>query len=481
MSNRVAAVLFLLGLSFAFAREVSAQGAAVCTPGTGTTVVHVNGVFKNRMQANANRLWMERIWRQRLLSIGIGESDTKFELAYNPTAGLINDIVETIAQAYPDVPVEFIRDALSIAAIVRIPNPAVRRDIVEMLVEQAGAQPRADVLADHLAQYRRALASGRRLILVPHSQGNLFVIEALNSANGLTHRQQANVGVIAVASPVPYPGVPPSASIKRILNEGDLVIYPTAGYFNPTFAWFYPPDDWSGHGFQETYLSGHPPSGLEYFLSAATGLVENLPHPERCVTSHTFTHTSVCTLGSGVPSASACDAYPESSTEFLLPPPDPSLGTVVRVTVEIEANVQGSAACQIGGTLNAAGRTYCYGRQQRVLDLGASFFKPGNHLFDVSNLVNVILPETDLPMPHPARSIVPFSTQAAPIGEQEASFLVPFLSDNLTLLIRHRPTVADGPAVIWCDGVNPFCPNIGGGWAFGNTSTSVTTVRYYYE
>lgn len=63
----------------------------------------------------------------------------------------------------------------------------------------SGPPDRVVTLNDHLAKYRADLAHGKRIILIPHSQGNLFANSALRELRG---KYADNIGMIGVASTV---------------------------------------------------------------------------------------------------------------------------------------------------------------------------------------------------------------------------------------------------------------------------------------
>lgn len=108
-----------------------------------------------------------------------------------------------------------------------------------------------DQSEEHLAKYREHLAAGRQVILVAHSQGNLYANEEwLNLSPG----EQDQVRVIAVATPA-----------DTVARNGPYTTLEEDGVAKFLFPFALPAnaaneescdDDWTCHGFKESYLHG---------------------------------------------------------------------------------------------------------------------------------------------------------------------------------------------------------------------------------
>lgn len=104
-------------------------------------------------------------------------------------------------------------------------------------------------LRNHVNIYDAALLEGNKVVVVSHSQGNLFANQAFNHI----HPQYRDAwGMVAVANPASYVATDgPNTTITE-----DIVMYFTPGSMPATISNFplLNPDDWSGHQFVESYM-----------------------------------------------------------------------------------------------------------------------------------------------------------------------------------------------------------------------------------
>lgn len=115
--------------------------------------------------------------------------------------------------------------------------------------------PTAADTAAHEAKLLQEIASGRKLLLVGHSQGNLFLNSAFRAVYPKTSIQAMKAVQVAPASALaygPYITATIDAVIGGLVNMGLL-----GGVLPPN--WTLPAShlsvDWSGHRFLETYLN----------------------------------------------------------------------------------------------------------------------------------------------------------------------------------------------------------------------------------
>lgn len=108
-----------------------------------------------------------------------------------------------------------------------------------------------DQVDEHLAKYRTYLAQGKRVVLVPHSQGNLYANEEWDK---LTVAEKNVTDIVAVATPA---GLVAKNGPYTTLAEDGIAkfLFPLALPANATNE---EPcaDDWTCHGFKESYLHG---------------------------------------------------------------------------------------------------------------------------------------------------------------------------------------------------------------------------------
>jgi hypothetical protein len=129
-----------------------------------------------------------------------------------------------------------------------------------------------DQVDEHLVKIRGYLAQGKRVILVSHSQGNLYANEEWNK---LTEAEKSQVDIVAAATPANY--VAKNNDLYTTLTEDWIAtLFPRALAANTSNA---EPcsDDWTCHGFKESYMKGG--NSRERIVEEIAAL---LPVPETC-------------------------------------------------------------------------------------------------------------------------------------------------------------------------------------------------------
>lgn len=158
----------------------------------GAAVFHVNGVATDEADAFAN---LEEL----RLALGkqLGGLRVRYDLSYNYTHHVILDLLQAATQ----LGLQFTSKVMQwMSGAPEIP------DWLANILKRAlqGAYPLvASELNDHVDKYRDALWQGRRVLLVAHSQGNLYANQAYEV---LRHRhpellQGGSVGMYGVATP----------------------------------------------------------------------------------------------------------------------------------------------------------------------------------------------------------------------------------------------------------------------------------------
>jgi hypothetical protein len=104
---------------------------------------------------------------------------------------------------------------------------------------------------EHLVRIREYLAQGKRVILVSHSQGNLYANEEWDQ---LTEEEKSQVDIVAVATPANY--VAKNNDLYTTLTEDWIAtLFPHALAANASNQEDCG-DDWTCHGFKESYMKG---------------------------------------------------------------------------------------------------------------------------------------------------------------------------------------------------------------------------------
>lgn len=226
-------------------------------------------------------------------------SDTRFGIAYNRSISKFADVAESARQIlgneYPSLlfasllrvahlPAWLLPDALA-----RALNDALRNAAVQRFIAQASSN---NDVAIHVASYKSDIAEGRKVVVVAHSQGNLFVNLAFQQLDPAS--EQRSFGMIPVASP---DSVVRKSLVGNVTFINDLVIQavqaarslaglPSVLPFNDLLQ---TPQTIDGHQFVPNYLSDT--SSTEFIRSGVTSSLAQLPVPTSSTQSGIITVT----------------------------------------------------------------------------------------------------------------------------------------------------------------------------------------------
>lgn len=265
------------GCLFAISSLAFAQaGSPFCKPGY--TVGFFNGVFNTSKDAERSldrlRVIAGSTWKGQPVS---------YQLLYNhsgmspdrPNVTRLEDLAEVILQKNVDLHIVLIGRLELFWQALRGDGPDWRvlratvwgassfQAIVSVILNKAlsafawflSNPPTAGDTAAQEAKLLQEIASGRKLLLVGHSQGNLFLNSAFRAVYPKTSIQAMKAVQVAPASALaygPYTTATIDAVIGGLVNMGLL-----GGVLPPN--WTLPAShlsvDWSGHRFLETYLN----------------------------------------------------------------------------------------------------------------------------------------------------------------------------------------------------------------------------------
>ena len=116
-----------------------------------------------------------------------------FDIAYNPTAGLLSDLLETFIQDQQTDTSQFWR---ILAGLEFMPEALAQafEDLATAIDEAAlVANP---TLQAHVSFYKAQILEGKKVLLVAHSQGTLFANQAFFN---LTAEEQDGFGIVSAA------------------------------------------------------------------------------------------------------------------------------------------------------------------------------------------------------------------------------------------------------------------------------------------
>jgi hypothetical protein len=245
-----------------------------------------NGVNVLRQDAE------EALWPLAGLAEEAGVDDAEVALAYNPTDGLLGDVLETLKQkaAEDDRFSWFVANNILGYTLrgLAIPSPLARKyaplvesiqNAVNEAVLKASGQPTAfydATVGEHVSQYLTDIAAGNRVLVVAHSQGNLYANSAFGFVNAAAPEPALSLGITAVATPAEtsqrgYVTSDHDFVINLIRSLGKTVL--PANVRVPVAL-----DDLTGHLFLSTYLNERKPARARV-VSLLSKVAKATPYP----------------------------------------------------------------------------------------------------------------------------------------------------------------------------------------------------------
>ena len=234
ISHRVLLVTFL-----AMSGVVYGEGGQQCQPET--VVFFGNGVWNDAEDANESRRKLETHLNTHISGTNLDGTIT-YKLAHNPSNGYLEDLLETFEQdlqtsyslfwnylAEWDTMPDFLQDkiiaiAKEVDATVVSANPSVQ---------------------EHIGRYNTYLSEGKMVVLVAHSQGNLYG----NIAHlGIAPQYIDGFGMVSVANPDSYVagGGLYTTIDEYLIGSIPLALLPNLDNFFGPLNWG---DVWGGHSF----------------------------------------------------------------------------------------------------------------------------------------------------------------------------------------------------------------------------------------
>ena len=212
-----------------------------------------DGCYNDKAAADCGRKALEgKLKSEGILNdptIDVNDKGKKVTLQYNISRGRLNDILETYYQLRESGqlgPLEFFAFAAAMSAINPVLGAAVLAAAVAPMQEtKEFEQKNVDKMVDAYTRY--SIDEGDQIMLVSHSQGNLFANRVFDELNetGYDYKNFANVQVASPADRVHAP------IGKHITICGDMVVGPIPHSMRCNAE-----ADGSGlmHGFDEVYL-----------------------------------------------------------------------------------------------------------------------------------------------------------------------------------------------------------------------------------
>ncbi|QQR78714.1 MAG: carboxypeptidase regulatory-like domain-containing protein [Candidatus Moraniibacteriota bacterium] len=225
---------------------------AAC-PTQETAILYINGVDSSRGGVERSRKELEK---EVLAKTSDNSKDCLiFDDVYNTNEPLYLDFLEAglqKAEEEGEAPETFWRLVFRLASSNAFPwfSPFVD-DLYGKVAREATLYVLGDQTDEHLVKYREHLALGRRIVLVPHSQGSLYANEEWQM---LSTSERSRVKTVAVATPS-----------DRVASGGSYTTLFEDNFARYLFILALPAnaantepceDDYLCHGFRESYLRG---------------------------------------------------------------------------------------------------------------------------------------------------------------------------------------------------------------------------------
>lgn len=213
-------VVALLWVSPSWA-QFAPQAACQNTSAPRTSIYYVNGVTTTLDEARLNGGKLELEFLTRLPSMAGNLSSTcyLFFLNYNPTSGVVKDFTEAGQQRLGINPSDMWRKLETFAAFGPTMVSLLQGPMTQTSqVDQAAVQRHAEA---YRAQMTPPLC--RRVLVVPHSQGNLYANAAFDSAISPAPFPAPPVGALKIVG-VAAPDMQVKGNGRYRTSSGDLLI-----------------------------------------------------------------------------------------------------------------------------------------------------------------------------------------------------------------------------------------------------------------
>ena len=184
-----------------------------CATGTGNTtaIYFVNGVHTTYQDAAYASRRIGTAYKKKFED-DYEDQRFKFSFSYNPTRGLSSDLLEVFRQKVdeleisPKISIESFFWLFLVSTKINISNLEITlrqvaelRDTITSFL--TGRLPATVDVSNHTLKFQNALMRGKRVFLIPHSQGNLFANTAVSSLIATNSSYANSIGMIGVASP----------------------------------------------------------------------------------------------------------------------------------------------------------------------------------------------------------------------------------------------------------------------------------------
>lgn len=247
MKTKLLFTVAMIGI-FLMPNFVYAEEERLCEPGV--YVFFGNGVWNDKEQAEYSRRLLTRLLESHVAGTDL-DGKINYSTAHNPSQGTLLDLLETFEQ---NIQTNFTQFWRALAGLD--PMPDFLQDKLKEIantVDQSIVQLNPAVM-DHVGKYNKLLSEGNKVVVVAHSQGNLFANIAYG---GIPVDYKNGFGIVSVGNPDDY--VAGRGEYTTI--DEDIIIGSVPRSLNANLDNFFGINwrDLTGHMFGKSYMaSGHP-------------------------------------------------------------------------------------------------------------------------------------------------------------------------------------------------------------------------------
>ncbi len=243
MKTRLLSAILLIG-AFIIPNLVYSADGRLCQQGV--FVVFGNGVWNDKEQADSSRRRLTRRLESHVAGTDL-EGIITYATAHNPSDGILLDLMETFEQNLQTDWSQFWR---YLAGLDLMPD-FLQNKLIEIAntVDESILQGNPAVQS-HIEKYNKFLSEGNKVVVVAHSQGNLFANIAYL---GIDSQHIDGFGIVSVGNPDNYV----AGSGPHTTLDEDIIIGNVPGSLPANIDNFFGINfrDLTGHMFEKSYMA----------------------------------------------------------------------------------------------------------------------------------------------------------------------------------------------------------------------------------
>lgn len=227
--------------------EIYAQNSDATSDKNNTSVVFINGINNTFDDATISQIALKNVIKQQRQNYTVN-------LAFNKKEGFLKDIKQVVSQKFKlEDNRQFwkIIDNFGDIQNASLIGQETYQKYVDELKNDKNLLPEIE---DHLKQYDQDIVDGKKVVLVPHSQGNFYANASMNLMLANSKRARNQLFTVGLASPADrlLPNSSYITSSNDVLINSVRLVSPSTLKSNIRIPFsLY---DVVGHSFNDTYL-----------------------------------------------------------------------------------------------------------------------------------------------------------------------------------------------------------------------------------